>query len=278
MNRFDLFPPDIRRSIPATIEKGIYPRIHVAKDGSVGLIWWVRVWKDAKPISQSAESSRYSDAVALKKKLISEIETGRRAGGNVDQIRLARVLDDYVAECDVSERVRQEYRLQADNRIKPKLGKVRIVKLTSDRFKEYRKLRVAEIVAKKAKNSDRIAVVTKAANTTVNREGALIHAALVHGQRRTPRTVLTIPYFPKTSETDNARQGFLEADNYVELRDGFSDPAVRLLFIVAYNVGCRSGELRQFEWSMVDLRRRCNPFARPDYKERQATGRADLRG
>ena len=52
---------------------------------------------------------------------------------------------------------------------------------------------------------------------------------------------------------DNARQGFLDNEVYTKLRNGFKDPAVRLLFIVGYNIGCRTGELLQFEWSMVDL-------------------------
>src|SRR5262249_54872966 len=47
--------------------------------------------------------------------------------------------------------------------------------------------------------------------------------------------------------------GFLEHEMYEKLRDAFNDSAVRLLFIVGYNIGCRAGELLQFEWAMVDL-------------------------
>ena len=87
----------------------------------------------------------------------------------------------------------------------------------------------------------------------VNRDFALLHAAMVYARdRRTPPKVLRVPFFPRTSDRDNARQGFLKHDKYVTKRDAFNDPAIRLLFIIGFNLGCRSGDLRQMEWSMVD--------------------------
>ena len=79
-------PDQLKKLIPKRIEKGIYYRLYTLKDGSVRLIWWVKAWgKTGLPIYESSGSSRYEDAVKLKKKLISQVERGLRSGGNPDQ-------------------------------------------------------------------------------------------------------------------------------------------------------------------------------------------------
>lgn len=253
MKRPDNLPPEVERLIPSTIEKGIFPRFYKAKDGSTNLIWWVRVWKDRKPIRQSSESNKYTDAVNLKRKLIAEMETGERAGGAVDRVRIPEIVDDYIDECRVSPDTLKEYRYTAEAHLKPLLKNVKAHKLTTDRLKQYRRERISRIVAKKRPaNSDELERVKKSADTTVNRDFALLRAAMNHATRRTPPKVLKVPHFPMVSE-DNARQGFLEQGQYEKLRDAFMDSSIRLLFVVGYNIGCRSGELRKIEWSMVDL-------------------------
>ena len=162
-------------------------------------------------------------------------------------------MDDYLSEAKVADATRAEYRYTKDAYLTPLLGNIRACKLDTDRLKQYRQDRVAGIIAKKRpETAEARAAVTKSANTTVNRDFALLRAAMNHATRRTPPKVLNVPYFPMERE-DNARQGFLEHDKYVVLRDSFRDPAVRLLFIVDYSLGCRCGELRKMEWSMVDL-------------------------
>jgi len=53
-------------------------------------------------------------------------------------------------------------------------------------------------------------------------------------------------------EENNVPKGFLEHESYIKLRDVLSE-GVQLLFVVAYHVGCRSGELLKVKWSQVDL-------------------------
>jgi integrase len=66
-----------------------------------------------------------------------------------------------------------------------------------------------------------------------------------------PPKVYRIPHFPMLEE-NNVRKGFLEHDAYQRLRDALPD-GVQLLFIVAYHVGCRRGELLKIRWAQVDL-------------------------
>jgi integrase len=45
---------------------------------------------------------------------------------------------------------------------------------------------------------------------------------------------------------------FLEHEAYTKLRDALPE-GVQLLFVVAYHVGCRRGELLKVKWAQVDL-------------------------
>jgi integrase len=66
-----------------------------------------------------------------------------------------------------------------------------------------------------------------------------------------PPRVNRIPHFPILEE-NNVRKGFLEHEAYTKLRDAL--PAgVQLLLAVAYQVGCRRGELLKIRWPQVDL-------------------------
>ena len=251
MKKLPDLPPHLQKLIPKSIEKGIYPRFYRSKNGRFSLVWWVRVWKSARSISQSCESERYSDALALKRRLIAEIETGRRGGGDLDQVVVSKVLDDYIVECDVSDRVRHEYQLIADNRLKPSVGNAR-------RKADYRKVKGVSPSPRRANRRK------KAAEHGGDPSGEELRPYDgEQGVRSAPRGVRSRPasdakdcaanpFHAEDFRKGNARQGFLEPAKYNALRNAFSDPAVRLLFVVAYNVGCRSGELRLLEWSMLD--------------------------
>lgn len=102
-------------------------------------------------------------------------------------------------------------------------------------------------------DDDELIEATKAANVTINREFSYLRAAFYYGmEEQTPPKVLQIPHFP-TEPEDNARQGFLEDAGYERLRDSFSESGVQLLFIVAFNVGVRSKELRLIHWNQVNV-------------------------
>jgi integrase len=59
------------------------------------------------------------------------------------------------------------------------------------------------------------------------------------------------PFIPKLQE-DNVRQGFLEHSEYLQVRNALPDH-LRAIFVVAYHVGMRLGELRKIQWPQIDL-------------------------
>lgn len=79
----------------------------------------------------------------------------------------------------------------------------------------------------------------------------MVRRAFRLAARCEPQKVARIPRIKLLKET-NVRTGFLEYDQYLKLRDEL--PAfIRPLYVVAYHVGARRGELASIQWPQVDL-------------------------
>lgn len=89
-----------------------------------------------------------------------------------------------------------------------------------------------------------------AKNATVNRELSLLHKAFSLAHDAEPRLVNHIPTMKKLRE-DNVRTGFLRVEEYKALRDALVDP-LKLLFVFAYHLGMRLGELLKIRKNQVD--------------------------
>jgi len=90
-----------------------------------------------------------------------------------------------------------------------------------------------------------------AAPATINRELALLKRAFRLGAAHTPPKVATVPYIPMLKE-ENARQGFLEHDEYEALVTHMP-PVFRAIVAFGYYTGCRRNEILTLGWSQVDL-------------------------
>jgi integrase len=138
-----------------------------------------------------------------------------------------------------------EYRRQdkadlyvAELRIKkhllPTFGRIRACKLTSRNIRDYIESR------KQA-----------ASNATINRELSILRRAYNLGALEDPPLVHRVPRIPKLKE-DNVREGFLENHQYRTIL-GFLPPPLQPVFVVAYHLGMRKGELLKIRSDWVDL-------------------------
>jgi integrase len=91
-----------------------------------------------------------------------------------------------------------------------------------------------------------------AADATINRELAIVRRGFSLAMQADPPLVARVPFILKLDE-DNARQGFLEHGQYLKVRDALA-AHLKAIFVVAYHVGLRIGELRKVEWPQVDLK------------------------
>jgi integrase len=88
-------------------------------------------------------------------------------------------------------------------------------------------------------------------NATINRELAIVRRAFNLAAKCDPPKVARIPSVQLLKE-NNVRTGFLEYEQYRALRDELP-AAIRPLFVVAYHVGGRRGELSSIQWLQVDF-------------------------
>ena len=260
-------PPEVRDCIPKKIEKGVYYRLYERKDGSVRLVWWVKVYdKSGNPVYESSKSSRYEDAVRLKRRVIGDIENAIRAGGNPDSVRINELFDDLLGVDGTKAKAETKYiyKLVIDSHLRPFFGKLKASKLTSDHLKSYRKKRKAELIAKHVRRATKAGNKVldedrsrweKMAGATVNRELARLRTAMELGTEQTPPKVRLIPKFPMDSEKGNVRKVILQDGDYSKLRDAFDDLGVQLLFVVSSHVGIRAGELKRIRWDQIDVQR-----------------------
>lgn len=201
-----------------------------------GRIHWIKYYKDGRPFRESSGSEILADAERLLKRRQGEIVTGSFAGLGPERIRFKdlaeAVLEDYringkTSLHDVTQRLRDH--------VLPAVGEVRAADFGTAQVKRYISQRKLE----------------GAANSTINRELAIIKRAFRLAAQNDPPRVARVPYIPSLAE-NNVRKGFLSQDKYRDLRDALPE-TLRPLLVVAYYTGARLGELLWLKWEQVDL-------------------------
>ena len=215
----------------------IYQQRKRRPDGTVTVLptWWIKYSKNGQVFRESSGSHDEREAGRLLKRRLGEVVTGKFAGLTPERIRIreltAEVVQDY----------RENHRaslMQVERRIAlhitPMLGDIRAADFGTSDLKRYIAYRRRQ----------------KASNASINRELAILKRAFYLAAESDPPRVNRVPHFPMLEE-NNVREGFLEHEAYMKLRSVLPD-GVQLLFVVAYHVGCRTGELLKVKWSQVD--------------------------
>jgi integrase len=216
----------------------IYRRTKKQPDGTIKTLapWWIKYRKNGQVFRESSESDAYDDAERLLKRRVGEIATGKFAGLRPERIRIAELFAD----------VREDYEQNGNdslpdlkgrlkNHLIPFFGETRAADFSTQHIKRY----VTQRRAAGAKNA------------TINRELAIIRRAFNLAARCDPPKVTRVPSVQMLRE-NNVRTGFLEYEQYRTLRNELP-ASIRPLFVVAYHVGGRRGELSSIQWPQVDF-------------------------
>ena len=199
-----------------------------------GRIWWVKIRVDGCPVYQSSKSTKKTDAIKLRDKLLGQRQRREVSGGSPDKVLISELLDD-VLKSDIKPSTRYVWQKVVEKNVRPFFGKLRAQRLSTDHMEKYREKRTAE----------------GRTDATVNRELSILRTAFHNGRKRTPPKVNVVLYFPMVAET-TVRKGFLSDERYTLLRDEL--PAeLKALFVTAYITGMRRGELTSIQWPQVDF-------------------------
>lgn len=216
------------------------PKYRDKKTGEVkeSAVWWIRYRVRGEDIKVSTHTDDYSAAFALLQRKKLEVTQGVRQDRDSERVKVAGLLDILVADYQKRERATADDAAgRIESHLRPSFGHFRAADLTTDDVERYQDRRKEE----------------GAQNATINRELALLRRAFNLAARRTPPLVQSAPYFAMLP-INNVREGFLSWAAYRALRDALPD-RVKLLFVLAFHVGCRRGELLKLEWPQVDLDR-----------------------
>jgi integrase len=192
-------------------------------------------WNGHRQVRQSARTEDRADAFQILRERLSSVHVFSW-GSSAEQVKVnglfQLLLDDYrrQARTDL-----YQAELRIAKHFRPVFGEMRAAKLGSHDIRQYIDTRSA----------------AGASYGTINRELSLLRRAFNLGTYEDPPLVLRAPRIPKLAES-NARQGFLEPEQYQSILESPREP-LKPVFVVAYHLGMRKGELLKLRRDWVDL-------------------------
>lgn len=201
-----------------------------------GRVWWFKAPNGER---MSTETTIESEAIDFKLRQLAELRIGLphvktpARGATVNEL-----LDAHLAYMHrKSRRSAQDVEGVLRLHVRPYFGDRVASSLTTADFERYREEKKDELTP-----------------TTLNRHMSYLRSGFVTGYKRvTPRMVDFVPAFPMVDESYNVRQGFLSFHGYRKVHDVLP-ASLRPLFVVAFHVSSRKGELLKIRWSQVDLK------------------------
>ena len=145
-----------------------------------GGVWWVKLRVNGAPVYESSKSTKKSDAVILRDKLLAQRHRGEITGGTPDKILIDALLDD-VIKSDIEETTRYIWEKVVEKNIRPFFGNTKAARLSTDLMDRY---------LVKRRDEDGVT------DATVNRELSILRTAFHNARKRTPPKVNTVPYLP----------------------------------------------------------------------------------
>jgi len=198
--------------------------------------WQLSYWNGWRQVRESARTEDRVEALAILRERLSSVRVFAGAGSAGERIKINGLfnllLEDYRRN-DRTDLYQAELRIA--KHLRPSFGDLKAAKLSSHHIRSYMDIRKA----------------AGASNATINRELSLLRRAFNLGTYEDPPLVSRAPRIPKLKE-DNVREGFLEPDQYRAILDALREP-VKPIFVVAYHLGMRTGELLKLRRDWIDL-------------------------
>lgn len=205
-------------------------------------IWYYQAYVDGKQVGPfSAKTSDRKKAQKELDKLLGKRARGEITGNTAraEQGTLGALLDAYIqhAKDNLGENTAYIYELTIEAHLRKPFGAMKAGRLTTDRLREYRKVR------KGAGDEE----------STINRELSYLRAAMRLAVKE--GGIVPIPWFPMVNEDGNARQGYKDEPDFLKFL-AYLDDDLKPFACCAYYGGMRRGELVKLPLSNIDIRRR----------------------
>lgn len=209
---------------------------HAKGEGSLylrGKIWW---YKAPDGTCHSTGKRIQSEAVDWKLNFLTTLRQAHNGKPTTRPgIDCNEILNDYIADLELRRRRIDNSVYVINANLRPTFGARRVDSLVTADFLKYREVREKEVLP-----------------TTVNRELEILRAALNVGKKQgPPPKVISVPHFPMADESGNVRMGFLDVRGYRKVLAELPS-SLKPLFVCAYHVSSRKGELVNLLWDQID--------------------------
>jgi hypothetical protein len=165
-----------------------------------GYMWWIKYYKDGKPIRESSESTRESEAKKLLKLREADVVKGVPVVPGSKRVMFQELSDDVVNDYKVNgKRSLGDILTRLKRHILPVFGTRRATTITTADIRKYVSGRQEE----------------GASNGQINRELTVIKRAFNLGTQA--GKILLRPHIPMLKE-NNVRRGFFERDQFERVR------------------------------------------------------------
>lgn len=201
-----------------------------------GSVWWIKFYRNGQAVRESTHSTNERDAIRLLKIRLGQVESGDYHGTSISRTTVSELLDLVIADYKIEKkRSIGDVQWRVERSLRPKPGTVKAGVFSSTHADQY-------IQARRDEGK---------AEATINRELAILRRAFSLGMRADPPLVTRKPWIRRLEE-DNAREGFIEDEQYRALLHELPDH-LKALFVAGYHISVRVGTLRKLEWDQVDL-------------------------
>jgi integrase len=199
-----------------------------------GSVWWVKWYRNGRPVRESTESTKESAAKDLLNRRLGAVAEGRPISLRAEKVRVGELLDDLLTEYRVNGRASLDRMEELVAHLRPVFGDARAAMVKTPEVRTYIDARQHD----------------GAANATINRELAALKRAYSLGLQADK--ILVKPFIP-TLEENNVRKGFFEREQFEAVRNELPD-YLRSVMTFAYITGWRiPSEVLTREWRHVDF-------------------------
>src|ERR1035438_1587187 len=180
-------------------------------------IWYYQAWQDGRQLGPF--SSHSTDRKQAQRELDKLL--GKRARGEIgfspDRLTVGAILESYLAHARVNLALGtvDEYRSHIEHQLSPSFGNLRPDRLTHAHLEAYRVRRLSDFALKYSVTGP-IVLAHRVSQTTINRELAVLRAALKRALDTDRKLSFTLPKFPMVRE-DNVRRGFITEAEFERL-------------------------------------------------------------
>lgn len=213
-----------------------------------GKLWYVR-FRGKKYATGTDDKAAAEEQLAELKRKFNRGEIGSTAA----DYTVAQLLDDYVKRKKLAPGTRATYESQAEIHLKPFFGLLPVTKLDTDTISDYRDEREKHRSRQGSNANAKTTLGRKISQTSINRELALLRSAMNDLHDRRPKILKAVPSFPMESEKGNARQGFINENEFRTRLYPELPRHLKALSLCAFYCGGRAGDWFGVDWHEVDF-------------------------